>query len=178
MSGRDGDTLEIRGRARRLGDRVDTDAIIASVRKKETLDPHELKRWLLETLDPGWAASVRPGDVVVAGEAFGCGSAMEVAVTVPMAAGIQAVVARSFSRTYFRNAVNNGLLPVTCDTAAFSEGDPVLVRVAPQGVRVTNETTGAVVVGECLPPFVLGIVRAGGLVPYLRERGGFGGEDR
>ena len=173
MSARSGTVLEFRGRARRLGDGVDTDTIIASVRKKETIDPHELKRWLLETLDPTWAASVRPGDIVVAGEAFGCGSAMEVAVTTVMAAGIQAVVARSFSRTYFRNAMNNGLLPVECDTSAFAEGDALTVRVTAGDVRVIHEGTGTVVQARPLAPFVLEIVQAGGLVPYLRERGRF-----
>ena len=149
-------SLTLRGRARRLGDRINTDYIIASSRKKETLDPHALKRWLLEAVDPGFAASVRDGDILVAGDAFGCGSAMEVAVTVLQAAGIRAVVARSFSRTYYRNAINNGLVPVECDA-----------------VDVVNETRGVTLSAAPLPGFVLGIIKAGGLVPYLREHGGF-----
>ena len=167
---------EMRGRARRLGDRVNTDYIISSSRKKETLDPHQLKRWLLEEVDPGFAASVREGDLLVADEAFGCGSAMEVAVTVVLAAGIRAVVARSFSRTYYRNAINNGLIPVECDTAGIREGDALALRVGPGGVVVVNETTGAEIRARALPPFVLGILEAGGLVPYLRARGGFAEE--
>jgi len=166
-------TLTLRGRARRLGDRVNTDYIISSSRKKETLDPHALKRWLLEAVDPGFAATVRDGDILVAGEAFGCGSAMEVAVTVVQAAGIRAVVARSFSRTYYRNAVNNGLVPVECDTADVGEGDVLTVQAGEDGVRVVNETRGVTLPARPLPGFVLGIVRAGGLVPYLREHGGF-----
>jgi 3-isopropylmalate/(R)-2-methylmalate dehydratase small subunit len=174
---------ELRGRARRLGDRVNTDYVISSSRKKETLDPHELKRWLLEAVDPEFAASVREGDLLVADEAFGCGSAMEVAVTVVLAAGIRAVVARSFSRTYYRNAINNGLIPVECDTSAIREGDAIAVRIGAGGgmadagtVLVVNETTGAKVPARPLPPFVLGILEAGGLVPYLRKHGGFTGE--
>jgi 3-isopropylmalate/(R)-2-methylmalate dehydratase small subunit len=164
---------ELRGRARRLGDRVNTDYIIASSRKKESLDPHELKRWLLESLDPAFAVSVREGDVLVADEAFGCGSAMEVAVTVVLAAGIEAVLARSFSRTYYRNAINNGLIPVECDTSGIGEGDRLRVRLAAGEVEVINEITGTRVLARPLPPFVHRILEAGGLVPYLRARGGF-----
>lgn len=163
----------LRGRARRLGDRVNTDYIISSSRKKETLDPHELKRWLLEAVDPGFAASVQDGDVLVAGDAFGCGSAMEVAVTVVLAAGIRAVVARSFSRTYYRNAINNGLIPVECDTSGIEEGDRIALRISVDGVVVVNETAGTELTANPMPPFVLGILNEGGLVPYLRAHGGF-----
>ena len=165
--------VELRGRARRLGDRVNTDYIISSSRKKETLDPHRLKQWLLESVDPGFAASVREGDLLVADDAFGCGSAMEVAVTVVLAAGVRAVVARSFSRTYYRNAINNGLIPVECDTSGIREGNEIVVRVDEDGVVVVNESTGFEVRALTLPPFVLEILEAGGLVPYLRNRGGF-----
>lgn len=168
-----GTLRELRGRARRLGDRVNTDYIISSSRKKESLDPHELKRWLLESLDPAFAASVREGDLLVADEAFGCGSAMEVAVTVVLAAGIDAVLARSFSRTYYRNAINNGLVPVECDTSHIGEGDLLSVRLGVEEVAVVNETTRVRVRARSLPPFVREILEAGGLVPYLRARGRF-----
>ncbi len=162
----------IAGRARRLGDDVDTDTIIQSRRKRETLDPEELRHYLLETLDPAFAASVEPGDILVAGRNFGCGSAMEVAATVVLGAGIRAVVAQSFSRTYFRNAINNGLLPVTCDTVGISDGDEIEI-VLDDPVRVRMIPGGESRPAEPLPPIMLAILMAGGLVPYFREHGDF-----
>lgn len=161
------------GRARRLPDHVNTDYIISSSRKKEHLDPHVLKRWLLETIDPGFAASAEKGDILVAGTAFGCGSAMEVAVTVVKGAGISAVVAVSFSRSYYRNAINNGLIPVECDTSGIREADRLLLRFGAGEVTVTNQTADTVVSATPLPPFVLEVIEAGGLVPYLKTHGSF-----
>jgi len=160
-----------RGRARRLDDDINTDYIIASTRKKETLDEKILKQYLLEAVDPGFAASVRAGDVLVAGANFGCGSAMEVAATVVLAAGIPIVLAKSFARSFYRNAINNGLLAIECDTSDILEGDTVSVESDTSGTTVVDERTGR---RELRPPLggIAGeILAAGGLVPYLkRER--------
>jgi len=160
--------LAMEGRARVFGDDINTDYIITSRRKRESLDPLVLRQYLFEELDPLFAATIAPGDLIVAGRNFGSGSAMEVAVTAVAGAGIRAVLARSFSRTYYRNAVNNGLLPVVCDTTRIREGDRLSI-----GVGVVNHTTGETIAAEALPPIMLAIVNAGGLVPYFREHGDF-----
>ena len=154
------------GRARVFGDDINTDYIVTSRRKRESIDPQYLRRYIFEELDSAFAASVEPGDFIVAGKNFGCGSAMEVAVTALVGAGIRAVLARSFSRTYYRNAVNNGLLPVVCDTRAIREGDGLEMA----GGVVCNQTTGASVITEPLPAVMLEIIQAGGLVGYMLRR--------
>jgi 3-isopropylmalate/(R)-2-methylmalate dehydratase small subunit len=162
-----------RGRARRVGDNVNTDYIIASARKKETLDENILKQYLLEAVDPGFAASVRAGDVLVAGANFGCGSAMEVAATVILAAGIPVVLARSFSRSFYRNAINNGLLPIACDTSDIIESDPIALSLDATGTTIVNERTGRREIRAPLGGIAGDILAAGGLVPYLKREGRF-----
>jgi 3-isopropylmalate/(R)-2-methylmalate dehydratase small subunit len=153
------------GRARVFGDDINTDYIITSRRKRESLDPQVLRRYLFEEIDARFAATVEAGDVIVAGRNFGCGSAMEVAVTAVLGAGIRVVAARSFSRTYYRNAVNNGLLPVECDTSGIREGDPITV--------LRNERSGQVLEAEAMPAIMWAIIDAGGLVPYFQKHGDF-----
>jgi len=165
--------LPLQGRARVLGDDINTDYIISSRRKKETIDPQQLRRYLLEDADPGFAASVRDGDVLVAGHNFGCGSAMEVAVTVVLGAGIRAVVARSFSRTYLRNAMNNGLFAVTADTSGIAEGAQLRLRLDDAGALQLDVGDDLTLPCDPIAPFMLEMLNAGGLVPYLRARGDF-----
>ena len=168
-----GAAMTIDGRARVFGDDVNTDYIISSSRKRQTIDTAMLKRFLFESIAPDFAASVEPGDLLVAGTNFGCGSAMEVAATVIQAAGIRAVLARSFARSFYRNAINNGLVVVECDTSTIGERDRLSVELADGGVTTRNLTRGGVMTGAPFPPIMLRILEHGGLVEFLAAHGGF-----
>jgi 3-isopropylmalate/(R)-2-methylmalate dehydratase small subunit len=162
----------LEGRARRLGNDVNTDYIISSARKRATIDPSVLKQWLFEGISPAFAASVRAGDLIVAGRNFGCGSAMEVAVTVMLAAGIEAVLAESFSRTFFRNSVNNGLIPVECDTRRIRDGERLAIEIADGRLVVSNLSSGERMEAAPLTGIALAILDTGGLVGHIvRHRG-------
>jgi 3-isopropylmalate/(R)-2-methylmalate dehydratase small subunit len=165
--------MQLDARARVFGDNINTDYVIASTRKRDTLDGAVLKRYLLEAIDPAFAATVQPGDVLVAGRNFGCGSAMEVAATVILAAGIPAVLARTFARTFYRNAINNGLLPIECDTSSIVEGDRLSVVFNRERLDVSNPRTGETLTGRALPPIMLEILEAGGIVNYMQQYRGF-----
>lgn len=165
--------LTVRGRARLVGDDVNTDYIISSRRKRVTIDPDALRPYLFEDYDAAFGQSLEPGDVLVAGRNFGCGSAMEVAVTVVRAAGIPCVLAPSFARAYYRNAINNGLLPVICETAGIVDGDVLEIEGHGGALRVANATRGEVIDTPALSPMVIEILQAGGLTEYLREHGDF-----
>lgn len=157
------------GRAWRYGDNVDTDVIIPA-RYLMTSDESVLASHALEDLDPSFAAGVRHGDVVVAGENFGCGSSREHAATCLKAAGVSGVVASSFARIFFRNAINTGL-PIAVSPEAVADtdhGDEVVVDL--EAGTVLNVTKGRAYPTEPLPEFVMAIVRAGGLVGWVRQR--------
>jgi 3-isopropylmalate/(R)-2-methylmalate dehydratase small subunit len=164
----------LEGRARVLGDDVNTDYIISSRRKRDTIDAMVLKQYLLESVAPDFAASVQPGDLIVAGGNFGCGSAMEVAATVIQAAGIRAVIARSFARSFYRNAINNGLLVVQCETSSIQEEDRLRVQSDDGVMTVDNLTRGHVMHAAPMPAIMLRILEEGGLVGFLSKYGGFG----
>lgn len=159
------------GRAWRYGDNVDTDVIIPA-RYLTTSDHTELARHAMEDLDPRFATEVKPGDVVVAGANFGCGSSREHAALALKGAGVEAVVASSFARIFFRNAINMGLAVAASEEAVTSvdPGDTVEVDIA--RARVTNVTKDVIFEAEPLPDFVLEIVKAGGLIPWVRSRTG------
>jgi 3-isopropylmalate/(R)-2-methylmalate dehydratase small subunit len=165
--------MTFEGRARVVGDDVNTDYIISSTRKRATIDPSQLAQFLFESLAPGFAASVEAGDLLVAGRNFGCGSAMEVAATVIQAAGIRVVVATSFARSFYRNAINNGLAAIEGDTSSIREGDRMRVVVASGRTWIDNVTRGERVAGSPLPPIMLAILEDGGLAGFLANRGGW-----
>jgi 3-isopropylmalate/(R)-2-methylmalate dehydratase small subunit len=165
-------TTSINGIARRFGDNVNTDYIISSRRKRESLDPSVLKQYLFETIAPDFAATVHVGDILVAGKNFGCGSAMEVAVTAVVGAGIKVVLAQSFARTYFRNAVNNGLYPIECDTSRIEEGAALHIELG-EHVTVRCDCMSEPLQAAPIARDMLAILDAGGLVAYLRQHPNF-----
>lgn len=166
--------MQLEGRARVFGNDVNTDYIISSTRKRASIDAHVLANYLFESRAPGFAASVKPGDILVAGANFGCGSAMEVAATVIQAAGIGAVLARSFSRSFYRNAINNGLLVVVCDAEGIAEGDRLSITLKEGEASITNATRHMSVAGAPLPAIMLRILESGGLIGFLRNHRGWG----
>jgi 3-isopropylmalate/(R)-2-methylmalate dehydratase small subunit len=157
------------GKSWRYGDNVDTDVIIPA-RYLTAHDEATLAAHAMEGIDPGFASSVRPGDVVVAGNNFGCGSSREHAAIALKAAGVGGVVASSFARIFYRNAINTGLpILVSADAVAnTAAGDDVEIDV--ERALVRNVTRGQEFAAEPMPEFVLDIARAGGLVAWVREK--------
>ncbi len=159
----------MRGRAHKLGDEINTDYIISGKYKFKTLDMKELSKHIFEDLAPGFAERVKPGDVVVAGENFGHGSSREQAPLVLKEAGISCVLAKSFARIFYRNAINVGLPAVTCDTSLIQDGDTIELEL--ERGRVRNLTTGAIIEFKPLPPIMARILEEGGLANYVRKHG-------
>lgn len=152
-----------------FGDDINTDYIISSRRKRDTLDVEVLKQYIMEDIRPGFFQELKEQSILVAGENFGCGSAMEVAAQVVRGNGISVILAKSFARSYYRNAVNNGILPVEMDTSGIQEGDWLTVHMDEEAVVVTNQRTGA---RASCPPFQgkpAEILACGGLVEFVRQ---------
>ena len=152
----------------KYGDNVNTDLIFPG-KYTYTIshDPAELARHALEDLDPQFAQQVRPGDVIVAGRNWGNGSSREQAVTCLVAAGVRTVIAASFARIYYRNAINSGLLVIQCPQIVplVETGDALLLDVAQGLVSAGGQTFTF----PRLPASVAGIVEAGGLIAYLKQ---------
>ena len=157
------------GRAQRFGDNINTDYIIAAQHKAASLDVREMAAHTFADIDPQFASRVRPGDVVVAGRNFGCGSSRETAVHVLMALGVRAVLAKSFARIYFRNAVNSGLPVLECDTDGIKQDDEIEIDLA-RSVAI-NHTRDMRLSITPLPAVMQSVLAVGGIASYLRIHG-------
>jgi 3-isopropylmalate/(R)-2-methylmalate dehydratase small subunit len=160
--------MKLEGRVWKYGDNVDTDVIIPA-RYLNTTDAKTLAAHCMEDLDQGFAADVQPGDIIVGGRNFGCGSSREHAPISIKGAGVSCIVAESFARIFYRNAINIGLPILESEDAARDalKGDTLSVDLA--AGTITNQRTGKTYQASPYPPFVLGIINAGGLIPYTRN---------
>ena len=156
------------GKVWRYGDNVDTDVIIPA-RYLNTADPKELALHCMEDIDTTFVANVKVGDIVVADKNFGCGSSREHAPVALKASGIACIVAGSFARIFYRNAINIGLplVELGADVEKIKAGHIIRVDLA-QGLLM-NTTTGEIFNVEPLPGFIRDIAQAGGLINYIKE---------
>jgi 3-isopropylmalate/(R)-2-methylmalate dehydratase small subunit len=157
------------GRVWKYGDHVDTDAIIPA-RYLNMSTPEALAQHCMEDIDTTFAEGVESGDIIVGGENFGCGSSREHAPLAIKGAGVSCVVAKSFARIFYRNAINIGLPILSCPEAVegTKAGDQLTVDLA--AGTVTNMRTGKTYKTSPFPTFIMDIIQAGGLIPYTRQQ--------
>jgi 3-isopropylmalate/(R)-2-methylmalate dehydratase small subunit len=156
-----------RGKVWKYGDNIDTDVIIPA-RYLNMSTAEELAQHCMEDIDPSFAGAVQAGDIIVGGANFGCGSSREHAPLAIKGAGVSCVIAESFARIFYRNAINTGLPILVCADAVkdVAVGDELSVDLV--AGRITNLATGRVYTTAPFPPFIMSIIEAGGLVPYTR----------
>lgn len=159
----------LKGRVWKYGDNVNTDLIYPG-RFLKLMEGSEMAEHALECLDPSFAKNVKKGDMLVAGRNFGCGSSREQAVRCLKEAGVRCVVAESFARIFYRNAVNSGLPVLVCHGLCEKVESRQTIEVELEKGTVRNLYTGEVVQGVQPPGFILEIIKDGGLVPHLRKR--------
>jgi 3-isopropylmalate/(R)-2-methylmalate dehydratase small subunit len=157
-----------KSRVWKYGDNVNTDVIFPGKYTYSILEPEDMAQHALEDLDPDFAAKVQPGDVIVAGRNFGCGSSREQAAICLKSAGIKAVIAKSFARIFFRNAINQGLPVIQSEEASANIANGEVISIDFSRGQIMGEK--GVYEFPPLPPSVVGILEAGGLIPYTKEK--------
>lgn len=163
--------MELKGKVHRFGSDVNTDYIISGKYKFKTLDMNELAKHVMEDLDPDFYSKIEQGDFIVADSNFGCGSSREQAPLAIKYAGIGAVIAISFARIFYRNAINIGLPVIECDTSGIEAGDQLEVDLKKGVIR--NLTKDQVIRVKPLPDVMIKILNDGGLVGHFQKYGTF-----
>jgi len=159
----------LKGRAWKFSDNIDTDVIIPYKYKARSIDPKELAEHCMEGIDPEFSKRAKKGDFIVAGRNFGCGSSREQAPVAIKACGISAVIAESFARIFYRNAINIGLPAIVCEDISkeTNEGDLIELDLS-EGV-VKNLSTGKFMKANKQPKFLEMMLKAGGLIEYYKK---------
>ena len=164
-------STELKGRAFKFGDNVSTDLIIPGRYAHLRSNLPELAKHVMEDADKTFVAKVKPGDFIVAGKNFGLGSSREHAPLVIKMAGVSAILAKSVARIFFRNAINQGLPVLICDTDKIDDGDVLGVNL-PAGI-IADQTNKIQLTFGKIPPVMLSILDEGGLIPYINKHGNF-----
>jgi len=161
--------LKLKGKAHKYGANVDTDAIIPA-RYLNISEPDELAKYCMEDIDAEFIDRVQSGDIIVADTNFGCGSSREHAPVAIKAAGVSCVIARSFARIFFRNAINIGLPLLECSEAVDNTDAGDILEVDLEAGKIVNVTKNKTFVAESYPDFMMGIINAGGLVEHTKKK--------
>ncbi|MFH1202222.1 MAG: 3-isopropylmalate dehydratase small subunit [Candidatus Omnitrophota bacterium] len=162
--------MVITGYAYKLGDNINTDVIISGRYKFQITDMKELSRHIFEDIDPDFAKNIKPGEsIIVAGENFGLGSSREQAPLAIKAAGIVAVVAKSFARIFFRNSFNVGLPLIELDTNPISQSDKLEIDL--DNGRLTDLTKNKELKSKPIPPFMQDLLKEDGVINYFKKHG-------
>ena len=159
----------LKGKVHKYGANVNTDAIVPA-RYLSVSDPVELARHCMEDIDQDFAGKVQPGDIIMATTNFGCGSSREHAPLAIKASGVSCVVAKSFARIFFRNAINIGLPVLECDQAVDNTGAGDILEVDLSNGKIKNLTNGKVFDARPYPDFMAELISAGGLIEYTKQR--------
>ncbi|MEM2342217.1 MAG: 3-isopropylmalate dehydratase small subunit [Candidatus Bathyarchaeia archaeon] len=158
--------MKVYGKAIKYGDNINTDIIIPS-KYLTSLDPNELAKHAMESIDPDFPKKAREGVIIVAGRNFGCGSSREQAPIALKYAGVKCIIAESFARIFYRNAINIGLPVLEAPNVSEFVKDGDMLTVMLNEGEIINETTGKIIRADKLPDFILEIIRDGGLIEHL-----------
>ena len=161
----------LKGKAFKFGDDISTDLIIAGKYAHLRSNLPELAKHAMEDANPDFIKQVKPGDFIVGGSNFGLGSSREHAPLVIKMAGVNAILAKSFARIFFRNAINQGLPVLICDTDKISQGDTLEIRLE-EGI-ISNVSKKKAYHFSRIPQAMLSILNEGGLIPYINKHGDF-----